>query len=167
MTRVLGIDPGKNGALTLIDSDDWSMVVVDMPLEPGLANRDAVSPTGVARLITSLAPDYTFCEAVWSSPQMGIASSFAFGRSLGIVLGASAARSMLTMVKPALWKGMTGTPKDKNQARRRAQELFPCAYDLFKRVKDDGRSESAILAMYGLLSMKMPPPRPLTLKEIP
>lgn len=163
MTRILGVDPGISGACALIDTTEWTIEIRDMPREVGLVNRNAVSPTGVVRLIGDYKPDFTFCEDVWSSPQQGVASAFSFGRSLGIILGATASHSMLTMVKPTLWKNVTSTPKDKNQARRRAQQLFPCAYDLFVRVKDDGRAESALLAFYGLLSLKLIPPRPLTL----
>lgn len=167
MTRIVGIDPGVSGAIALIDTEEWSISIYDMPREAGMANRTAVSPVGVARLIERLKPDYSFIEDVWSSPQAGVASSFSFGRSLGIVLGACATNSIITMVKPTEWKIKTHTPKDKNQARRRAQQLFPCAFEQYGRVKDDGRAEASILCFYGLLSLKLMPPKPLTLKEIP
>ena len=163
MTRIVGVDPGLSGALTLIDTDYWELSVHDAPREPGRGDKNAVSPVGVARLLDILKPDYTFVEDVWSFPGAGHTSAFNFGRSLGIILGASASRSILTMIKPTEWKRQTQTPKDKNEARRRAQQLFPCAYDLFTRVKDDGRAESAIIAFYGLLTLKIAPPRPLTL----
>lgn len=167
MTRFLGVDPGVNGALTMIDTDTWTMAITDMPREPGKAGKNAVSPTGVSRIFDAVSPDFVFLEDVWSSPQMGVVSAFSFGRSLGILEGAGASRSFLTKVRPQDWKAATRTPKDKNEARRRAMQLFPCAYDLFTRVKDDGRAESALLCFYGLLSMKMPPPSPLTLVEFP
>jgi crossover junction endodeoxyribonuclease RuvC len=137
-----------------------------MPREPGRGDKNAVSPTGVGLVVKHYTPDYCFIEDVWSSPQMGVTSAFNFGRGLGIVLGATAACGILTLVRPQEWKSATKTPKDKNEARRRAQQLFPCAYALFARVKDDGRAEAAILAFYGLLTMKMIPPKPLTLKEV-
>lgn len=164
MTRIVGIDPGINGAIACIDTEDWTISIFDMPREPGRGDKNAVSPTGVAVLMKHLAADYVYVEDVWSSPQMGVTSAFNFGRGLGIVLGASASSAILTLVKPTEWKARTGTPKDKNQARRRAQQLFPCAFDLFKRVKDDGRAEAAILCFYGLFLNRMTPPRPLTLK---
>lgn len=164
--RILGVDPGINGALSLIETDDWSISIHDMPKEPGLANRNAVSPTGVVNLVRILKPDHTFLEDTWSSPQQGVASAFSFGRSNGIILGATASHSMLTTVRPTVWKSATSTPKDKNQARRRAQQLFPCAYELFARVKDDGRAESALLAFYGLLSLRLTPSKPLSLFHV-
>jgi crossover junction endodeoxyribonuclease RuvC len=167
MTRIVGIDPGLNGSIAMIDSEDWTLSVFDMPKEPGRGSKNAVSPTGTAQLLNRLAPEYVFIEDVHSSPQMGVTSAFNFGRSLGVVLGASATTAILTLVRPQEWKAKTKTPADKNQARRRAQQLFPCAYDIFSRVKDDGRAEASILCFYGLLSLKLMPPKPLTLKEIP
>lgn len=168
MSRILGIDPGINGALALIDTDTWTIAITDMPREPGKGGKNSVSPAGVARVMDAVAPDYSFIEDVWSSPQMGVVSAFNFGRNLGILEGACASRSMITKVRPQLWKAATSTPKDKNEARRRAMQVFPCAYDLFVRVKDDGRAEAAMLCMYGLLhALKTPPPVPLTLVEFP
>lgn len=168
MSRIIGIDPGKNGALALIDTETWTLAITDMPREPGRSGKEAVSPGGVGQAIIAADPDYVVIEDVWSSPQMGVTSAFNFGRALGILEGAAAARSMLTKVRPQVWKTATKTPKNKNEARRRAMQLFPCAYGLFSRAKDDGRAEAALIAFYGLLALlKTPPPRPLTLAPFP
>ncbi|USN13843.1 ribonuclease H [Brevundimonas phage vB_BpoS-Kabachok] len=168
MSRIIGIDPGKNGALALIDTEVWTVAITDMPKEPGKGGKEAVSPAGVARLFDATAPDHVYIEDVWSSPQMGVVSAFNFGRNLGILEGASASRAMLTKVRPQEWKTLTKTPKDKNEARRRAMQVFPCAYDLFARVKDDGRAEAAMIAFYAVLQvLRTAPPQPLTLAEFP
>nr|WP_312991073.1 hypothetical protein [Brevundimonas diminuta] len=168
MSRILGIDPGKNGALALIDTETWTLAITDMPREPGRSGKEAVSPGGVGQAIIAAHPDYVVIEDVWSSPQMGVTSAFNFGRALGILEGAGAARSMLTKVRPQEWKAATKTPKDKNEARRRAMEMFPCALKLFARVKDDGRAEAALLCLYGVaMLLRTPPPQPLTLVEFP
>lgn len=168
MTRILGVDPGKTGALALIDTTDWTIAILDMPQEPGTGGKVAVSPAGVARAMDAAAPDYAVIEDVTSSPQMGVTSAFNFGRSLGVLEGACASRSILTKVRPQVWKTATKTPKDKTEARRRAMQLFPCAYDLFARAKDDGRAEAALIAFYGLLDIvRLAPPRPLKLAPFP
>lgn len=168
MSRIIGIDPGKNGAIALVDTDLWTLAVTDMPKEPGKGGKETVSATGVARIFDATAPDHVFIEDVWSSPQMGVVSAFNFGRNLGILEGASASRAMLTKVRPQDWKALTKTPKDKNEARRRAMQVFPCAYDLFSRVKDDGRAEAALICFYAVLQVtRSAPPRPLTLVEFP
>lgn len=168
MSRIIGIDPGKTGAMALIDTEAWTIAILDMPQEPGTGGKVAVSPAGVARAMDAAAPDYSVIEDVTSSPQQGVVSAFNFGRSLGILEGACSSRSILTKVRPQVWKTATRTPKDKTEARRRAMQLFPCAYDLFARVKDDGRAEAALIAFWGLLSLlKTPPPRPLKLVPFP
>ncbi|NHN19369.1 hypothetical protein, partial [Bacillus amyloliquefaciens] len=85
--------------LALIDTTSWTIAVTDMPQEIGKASRKAVSPTLTAQTIAAAGADFSFVEDVWSSPQAGVASSFAFGRGLGIVLGAVAATTSLTLVK--------------------------------------------------------------------
>ena len=113
-------------------------------------------------------PDHVYIEDVTASPQMGVVSSFNFGRSLGILEGACASRAILTKVRAQEWKTLTKTPKDKSEARRRAMQVFPCAYDLFARVKDDGRAEAAMICFYAVLQVtRAAPPRPLTLVDWP
>lgn len=168
MSRIIGCDPGLRGAFAVIDTEAWTIALTDMPLEPARAGKNAVSPAGVARIMDTVQPDYVMIEDVWSSPQMGIVSAWGFGRSLGIVEGACASRTILSKVAPAIWKRATSTPKCKNEARRRAMQLFPCAFDLFTRAKDDGRAEAALICFYGLLALlKTPPPQPLKLVPFP
>lgn len=164
---ILGVDPGIGGALALIDTEAWTLTVTDMPQEVGKAGRKGVSPTLTSQAIAAAGADYSFIEDVWSSPQAGVASSFSFGRSLGIVLGAASASSALTLVKPTVWKASLQVPRDKTQARARAVQLFPSAANAFARVKDDGRAEACLIAFYGLLSLKLRPPRLLTLIDWP
>lgn len=167
MTKILGVDPGIHGALSLIDTSVWSLAIIDMPFEPGVGGKNSVSATRTAQFIRAAAPDYSFIESVFSSPQMGVVSSFAFGRSLGILEGACASTSILEKPRPQEWKTSTKTPKDKNQARARAMQLFPRHAELFARVKDDGRAESALIALYGALRIQQVPPRPLSFVEFP
>ncbi len=167
MTRIIGIDPGINGAISLIDTVACTLAVTDMPLETGVGGKNSVSATGVARIFEAAGADYTFIELVTSSPQMGVTSAFSFGRSLGILEGAAASRTMLSKPRPQDWKAKTITPKDKDQARGRAQQLFPCAYDLFKLKKHDGRAESALIAFYGTMVIGQSPTKALTLVDFP
>lgn len=167
MSRILGCDPGLGGALALIDTESWTIAITDMPVEIGKAGRKGVSATLTAQAFAAADADYTFIEDVWSSPQAGVASSFSFGRSLGVVLGAAAAKSALTLTRPTTWKAALQVPRDKNQARARAMALFPAAAKLFARVKDDGRAEASLIGFHGLLTLKLTPPRPLALVDWP
>jgi crossover junction endodeoxyribonuclease RuvC len=78
-----------------------------------------------------------------------------FGRSLRIVLGVLDALNIrITLIAPAAWKRTIGIPpgKDgaKDAARSEALRRWPDKAMLFARVKDDGRAESALLALAGL-----------------
>jgi crossover junction endodeoxyribonuclease RuvC len=169
VARIIGCDPGVKGAFSLLDTDAWTIAITDMPIEPGTSGKNAVSPVMVSNIFRAAQADHLFVELVHSSPQMGVTSAFSFGRSLGIVHGAAYHDGGLTVteVRPQEWKGKTLTPKDKNEARRRAMQLLPCAASMFSRVKDDGRAESALLGFYGCLFLKFAPSRALTLIEFP
>jgi crossover junction endodeoxyribonuclease RuvC len=58
----------------------------------------------------------------------------------------------MTLVTPAKWKSYLGLNKDKGLSRSLASQRWPAQADLFKRVKDDGRSEACLLALFGKLT---------------
>jgi crossover junction endodeoxyribonuclease RuvC len=75
---------------------------------------------------------------------------FAFGRAAGVVEGALAGLGVpYTDVPPATWIKAMGVRGGKDGARNRAMELWPKQAELFKRVKDDGRADAALIAAYG------------------
>ena len=53
------------------------------------------------------------------------------------------------LVTPQLWKKAMRLVADKDAARQRAVQLFPERAEWFRRVKDDGRAEAAMIALYG------------------
>jgi crossover junction endodeoxyribonuclease RuvC len=63
------------------------------------------------------------------------------------VIGAAAIP--LHLVTPAKWKGHLRLSSDKEQARALALRLFPACSEHFKRKKDHGRAEAALIARYG------------------
>ena len=84
-------------------------------------------------------------------PKDGAVQAFAFGKATGGVLGVLAGLEVPTLeVRPAVWKVLMGVPADKNTSRAMAQKLFPRYAEKFKRVKDDGRAEAALMAQYGV-----------------
>jgi crossover junction endodeoxyribonuclease RuvC len=94
-------------------------------------------------------------ERVSSLPRQ--AGAFNFGLSTGIVRGILAAnRIPFELVHPSVWKRAMGLtrfgcetqPENKTRARALASQLFPTLADQFKRVRDDGRAEALLLAVY-------------------
>ena len=75
---------------------------------------------------------------------------FRFGETYGATQMAVAAHKVpIQYVTPAKWKGHFRLNRDKGVSRGLATQRFPDCADLFKRVKDDGRAEAALIALYG------------------
>jgi crossover junction endodeoxyribonuclease RuvC len=88
-------------------------------------------------------------EKVGAMPGQGVVSMWNFGRSAGIIEGVVAAlRMSSTYVTPQTWTKAVGRAAGKDASRMRAMELFPTRADLFKRAKDDGRADAALIAYW-------------------
>lgn len=150
--RTIGIDPGLNGAIALV-VDGELVRVVDMPtvtLERNGKTKRQVSVPELVDIIKELDPTEAYCEKVFAMSGQGVTSVFSLGRSLGVVEGIlTALRIKTTLMTPQTWiKGMAVTG-GKDGSRARAMELFPEHLALFKRVKDDGRSDASLIALWG------------------
>jgi crossover junction endodeoxyribonuclease RuvC len=157
---IIGIDIGTRGAIsTLSISVSGAAILLgvdDMPvLRDGPAGRPTVSAPLLAEIIAKSHASKAYVEMVGARPGEGAVGAFAFGRSLGTVLGVLGGLSIeVQMIAPASWKRAVGIPpgKDgaKDAARSEAIRRFPASAALFARVKDDGRAESVLIAVAGL-----------------
>jgi crossover junction endodeoxyribonuclease RuvC len=151
--RHIGIDPGLSGAIAVLTDD--SLQIHDMPVmtvdRNGKAKRQ-VSANELAELLNLYAGKdcHVYVERVSAMAGQGVTSVFSFGRSFGMIEGILAALKMpVTFVAPATWTRAIGRSPGKDASRARAMELFPEHQDLFKRVKDDGRADAALIAHWG------------------
>lgn len=151
----VGIDPGATGAIATITDDDCLFGLLDMPVDGGQIMVPILADhiTEMATLAADYDADVTvWVEQVGSMPGQGVASTFKFGQNYGTILGVvGALRLRAQLVRPATWKRAMGVTKEKGTSRRLAAELWPGEAGMFKRVKDDGRAEAALIARYGLL----------------
>lgn len=140
---ILGIDPGMSGALAWLNDDGSINTLVDMPLTPDRR-------VDVQRVWDSLwSGDRTVIERV--AGRNGQAGQNGFMANYGRLLGVVELLTEPILVSPQKWKAhhrLTG--KDKHASRRLAQELWPDQAHLFKRAKDDGRAEAALIARWYL-----------------
>lgn len=154
MTRIIGIDPGLSGAVAVLTGTD-SLAVLDMPtmtVERNSKAKRQVSATELAEIIYSMKNDdcHVFVEKVSAMAGQGVTSVFSFGRSFGMIEGILAAfRLPVTYVAPATWVKAVGRGQGKDASRARAMEIFPNNQTDFKRVKDDGRADAALIAYWG------------------
>lgn len=155
---ILGIDPGKSGAIAAFNNDGRLIGIDDMPVAGGLISG-ALLDELIHNRVDPLAdtPGTAIIEQVHAMPGQGVSSSFGFGRSLGLVEGVLAAQGWTILwVTPAKWKRALGLTADKDQSRRRALELWPDHANLFARKKDDGRAEAALIAHWHLTNSTHP-----------
>lgn len=153
MSYVIGIDPGISGAISVFDWQTQSLLeVIDMPtleVDSGKTKKRHISAVSLCNYLTPLFNAHVVIEKVGAMPGQGVSSMFNFGRSAGIIEGVVAALRMpSTYVTPAAWTKAVGRAAGKDASRMRAMELFPERADLFKRAKDDGRADAALIAYW-------------------
>jgi crossover junction endodeoxyribonuclease RuvC len=143
--KVLGIDPGQTGALAWVTPTGRLHEVEDMPVVNGEVNAHFLAQL----ILASGRLEACVVEKVHSMPKQGVASSFKFGTSYGIVIGVVAALEIpLFFAPPQEWKGvMHLIGKDKEAARKLAIERWPTHSDLFRLKKHSDRAEAALIAL--------------------
>ena len=151
MRAFLGIDPGATGALALYQPEIVGLTVFDVPTLK-IGKKTAVDHYALARIVdgmSTLNPE-VWIEYVSASPQMGVTSSFSFGQTYGLLVGVCAAHFLkINTVTPPVWKTAMKAKGEKDESRARACALLPHESALFARKKDNGRSDAALIAIYG------------------
>jgi crossover junction endodeoxyribonuclease RuvC len=155
--KILGIDPGKTGAIALFDSDVGRngeiTQIWDMPchwVQVSGKPRSAVSATGVQQVLLEAGATHAVIEKVGGLPGQSGAASFVFGFGVGLIHASAIALALeIENPSPMLWKAKMRAPKNKNAARARATEMLPHARHWWPNVGHDGRAEAALLALYG------------------
>ncbi|KKL60170.1 hypothetical protein LCGC14_2208000 [marine sediment metagenome] len=160
----IGIDPGLDGAMAVLRSDQRSRVVFidnlfDTPstsVVKGRKKRRVYDTSAMARLFRTYLLNHrreeiiVALEAVHAMPGQGVTSMFSMGRGFGQWEGIIAAFQLpLEYVTPRVWKNkMVGVGTDKNASRLKAIDLFPGVADQLARKKDHGRAEALLIAEY-------------------
>jgi len=144
----IGIDPGISGAIAVL-CDDRFIACYDMPTMAD-GKRNQVNGAELARIFFYHDPDRVIVERVHSMPGQGVASTFAFGQSFGVILGVVSAMGYpVHLVTPQQWKRCCGLKgKDKEASRSLAQQKYPQA--ALGRKKDAGRADAILIARYGV-----------------
>jgi len=154
--RLLAIDPGLSGALAVVDTG-CALEIEDLPtvtVDRGGKAKRQIDVAALAADVRRLAPVHAIIERVGARPGQGVSSMFAFGRSVGQVEGVVAALGIpITYVTPQIWRKALSVPAGKDGSRLRASQLLPAYAERWRRAKDDGRAEAALIGLYGLLHL--------------
>jgi crossover junction endodeoxyribonuclease RuvC len=141
------------GAIAFLASDGTCTVhdMATLTLARGGRTKGEVDAHAFAALLRQEPIDHVFVERVGAMPGQGTSSMFAMGKATGIVIGALAALGLpLTLISPVTWKRALQVPAAKDGARARASQLLPGSAAQWARVKDHGRAEAALIALYGV-----------------
>jgi len=140
MSIYVGIDPGKQGAIAVLDSETRQVQCHDMP-DTTSALHDLVAGLPIVK---SCAVEKPFFPAM-----IGISNAVKIALAYGTLTGALQWRDIpFAEVRPSKWKKAMDLSSSKSASREKAAQMFPDQADLFKRVKDDGRAEAALIAWY-------------------
>lgn len=141
MTIILGIDPGKQGAFAVLDCDEMQVTTHDMPgtLDEKRALISAIGPVKCCWL-----------ERPFFPRMIGIKNAVTIAQAYGELKACLFFAGIPTFeVDPSAWKKTMRLSTDKNASRALASQYFPDCSDQWARVRDDGRAESALIALYG------------------
>lgn len=156
MSFIIGVDPGASGAVAILEDTGQLVQVFDMPaveIQVGGKAKRRVAPEMLASELRlyNVHGTVAVVEQVSARPGQGVSSMFAFGQAYGLVLGVLAGLWIPTKtVTPSAWKRALKLNTGKDAARAKAAQLWPQMAGEFKRVKDDGRAEAALIANWGL-----------------
>ena len=138
----IGVDPGKNGGIAIIDSDG----VIAFPFSE---ERLLIELDGIAQEYECIC----YLEHVHAMPKQGVSSTFNFGMNFGFIQGVLKAYAIpYELVTPQKWKKEFSCTSDKNTSIEVCKRLFPgvnlkaterCRKD------HDGMAEALLIAEYG------------------
>jgi crossover junction endodeoxyribonuclease RuvC len=156
--RVLGIDPGLDGGIAIIDqhgtAQAWAMPTLEIVV--GKSKKRTIDTKSLRNLLYSCVPlDLVVLERVWASKGEGVSSAFSFGVGYGIVQGLLAAMDVKQEhPTPQSWQRVVlrgSTTKTKASSVLYAHRRYNL--DLLKtpkcRVPHDGMADAVCLAEFG------------------
>lgn len=156
-TNLIGIDPGFQGGLAVVDTDFQLVEVHPLPLRK-TKSGNAIDATALANLIDATRCRVAYIEAVTSRPRQ--AHQFTFGLNTGVIHGVVQCLGLaLHTVSAPSWKagvGLGRSTQDKTasetkaRSRALAAKIWPDYADIFSRANADGQAEAALIALYAM-----------------
>jgi crossover junction endodeoxyribonuclease RuvC len=148
---IYGIDPGFTGAVSIYDTELDSLIIHDIPVVKSPKGKTLINLPELLSVLnnTENQPSLAAIELVNAMPNQGVSSTFRFGQGFGqLQMGIVASKLPIEYVTPRQWKKYFDLTRDKGESRRLAKLCFPNHAHYFKRVKDDGRAEAALIGLY-------------------
>lgn len=148
---IIGIDPGKTGAIAILH-DDKLISVEKCPIV-GDSKKNDYDHYEMANIIKRIPEPIVYIEKVGAMPKQGVTSMFNFGKGYGMWYGICAALNIpMKLVTPQQWKKvmLKDTDKSKAAAILAAKQIFPLA-----TIKNNHNlAEAILIARYGQMEEK-------------
>jgi crossover junction endodeoxyribonuclease RuvC len=154
---ILGIDPGLNGAMCLINQYGDILDTQIFSKFDDEFDREAFKE-GLRRMKMEHSVDVAFLEKVHAMPGQGVVSMFNFGKTYGVIIGILTSFNVpITFVRPQEWMKVihlkhTVDLPPKVRSKIAVESVYP-GIDLRKskkaRTPHDGLVDALLIAEYG------------------
>jgi len=148
---VYGIDPGFTGAVSIYYTQTGKLECYDIPTFKSPKGKTLINLHALLDIFSHPEDESSLAviERVSAMPGQGVSSTFRFGQGYGqIEMAIAACKMAVQYVSPAVWKKHFGLNRDKGVSRSLVTQRLPQYANLFARVKDDGRAEATLIALY-------------------
>ena len=152
--RIIGIDPGLNGAIAVLDNNKV-LKIYDMPvMAEGKKNKRQLNSAQLVNIIKENIENReeinVVVEQVNAMPGQGVTSMFNFGQTFGAIKGVCAALNLpIFFIRPSKWKKyfeLINSSKD--SSRTKAIEMYPSIADQLSKKKDVNKSDAILIARF-------------------
>ncbi|MCL8307659.1 hypothetical protein [Pseudomonas putida] len=163
MRKILGVDPGKSGGLSIIDEQLNLIATYPMPTIK-VDGKVRVCPKGIQEILVQYDIELAVIELVGARPGQGGVSMFSFGDSYGVARALTEIHAARVIyARPQGWRGFQSlTGLSKEQVAEVAYNVFQ-APGIYGRARKDGTktirdgiSDSLMIAKYGLRYLDAP-----------
>ena len=151
---IIGIDPGINGAISIIENKKILEVYDTPTMIDGKKNKRQINSAQVTNIIKErLNTDkevVVVVEHVNAMPGQGVTSMFNFGQSFGVIKGICAALNLpIYFIRPTKWKKHFNLIKtNKDASRTKVIEVYPEISAKLSRKKDSNKADAILIARY-------------------
>ena len=152
--RIIGIDPGIQGALAILDNEKV-IDIVDLPvMSDGKKNKKQLNGAYLSdylkKHILNIENTVVVVEQVNAMPGQGVTSMFNFGQTFGVIKGICAALKIpIYFVRPSKWKKHFDLIRSsKDASRTKVIEMYPALSNLLSKKKDVNKSDAILIAKF-------------------
>ena len=151
---IIAIDPGINGAISILENKKILEVYDTPTMIDGKKNKRQINSAQVSNIIKERLNEnkevIVVVEQVNAMPGQGVTSMFNFGQSFGVIKGICAALSLpIYFVRPTKWKKHFNLIKtNKDASRTKVIEVYPELSSKLHRKKDSNRADAILIGLY-------------------